>query len=168
LSGVIAQLVAQRNLLRTPLILAAICIMAGSAGTLLVTTHTPVAWIVAITLVFGVTMGTGISANQTALYAQVPAADIGTASGLLRSFGYIGSIGSSAIIAIVFRTQVSDHGLHILAIIMIAVGAVALLLTLADRQLMSSASTRRPMAAEPYPAAVPSDPPRSEYERPNR
>jgi len=168
LSGVIAQLVAQRNLLRTPLILAAICIMAGSAGTLLVTTHTPVAWIVAVTLVFGVTMGTGISANQTALYAQVPAADIGTASGLLRSFGYIGSIGSSAIIAIVFRTQVSDHGLHILAIIMIAVGAVALLLTLADRQLMSSASTRRPMAAEPDPAAVPSDPPRSEYERPNR
>jgi sugar phosphate permease len=98
----------------------------------------------------------------------VPAADIGTASGLLRSFGYIGSIGSSAIIAIVFRTHVSDHGLHVLAIIMIAVGAVALLLTLADRRLMSSASTRRHTAAQPDPAAEPSDPPRSEYERPNR
>ena len=155
LSGLIAQLVAQRNLLRTPLILAAACIVAGAAGTLLVTAHTPVAWIVAITLVFGVTMGTGISANQTALYAQVPAADIGTASGLLRSFGYIGSIASSAIIAIVFRTHVSDHGLHVLAIIMIAVGAVALLLTLADRQLMSSASTRRHTAAQPDPGAQP-------------
>jgi MFS family permease len=168
LSGVIAQLVAQRNLQRTPLILAGLCIIAGSAATLLVTTHTMVAWIVAITLIFGVTMGTGVSANQTALYAQVPAAEIGTASGLLRSFGYIGSIGSSAIIAIVYRTHVTDHGLHVLAIIMIAVGAVALLLTLADRQLMSSAGTRRHQAAQPDPAAEPSDSPRREYDRPSR
>jgi sugar phosphate permease len=96
-------------------------------------------------------MGAGASANQTALYAQVPAADIGTASGLLRSFGYIGSIASSAIIAIVFRTHVSDHGLHVMAVIMIAVSAVALLLTLADRQLMSLASTRRDSPARPGP-----------------
>ena len=65
------------------------------------------------------------------------------ASGLLRSFGYIGSIASSAIIAIVFRTHVSDHGLHVIAIVMIAVSVVALLLTVADRQLMALASTRR-------------------------
>jgi MFS family permease len=151
LSGLIAQPVAQRSLLRTPLVVAAVCLLVGSAGTLLLTGHTPVAWIVAVTLVFGVTSGAGISANQTALYAQVPAADIGTASGLLRSFGYIGSIASSAIIAIVFRTHVSDHGLHVIAIVMIAVSAVALLLTLADRQLMSLASTRRHPPAEPAP-----------------
>jgi MFS family permease len=163
LSGVIARPVSQRNLLRMPLILAAVCSLAGSAGTLLLTGDTPVAWIVAITLVFGVTMGAGTSANQTALYGQVPAADIGTASGLLRSFGYIGSIASSAIIAIVFRTHVSDHGLHVMSIIMIAVSAVALLLTLADRQLMSLASARRdpldrpapdPAAGQPVPSAL--------------
>jgi sugar phosphate permease len=151
LSGLIARPISQRNLLRTPLILAAVCCLAGSAGTLLLAGDTPVGWIVAVTLVFGVTTGAGFSANQTALYAQVPGADIGTASGLLRSFGYIGSIASSAIIAMVFRTHVSDHGLHVIAIIMIAVSAVALLLTLADRQLMSPASTRRHPAARPRP-----------------
>jgi MFS family permease len=151
LSGLIVRPVSQRNLLRTPLILAAVCCLAGSAGALLLTGDTPVAWIVAVTLIFGVTMGAGASANQTALYAQVPAADIGTASGLLRSFGYIGSIASSAIIAMVFRTHVSDHGLHVMAVIMIAVSAVALLLTLADRQLMSLASIGRDASARPGP-----------------
>jgi len=148
LSGVVARPVSQRNLLRTPLVLAAVCCLAGSAGTLLLAGDTPVAWIVVVTLVFGVTSGAGASANQTALYAQVPAADIGTASGLLRSFGYIGSIASSAIIAIVFRTHVSDHGLHVIAIVMIAVSVVALLLTVADRRLMALASTRRQVFPE--------------------
>jgi MFS family permease len=151
LSGVIARPVSQRNLLRTPLVLGAVCCLAGSAGVLLLTGDTPVALIVVVTLVFGVTMGAGSSANQTALYAQVQAGDIGTASGLLRSFGYMGSIASSAIISIVFHANVSDHGLHVIAIIMIAVSIVALVLTLADRQLMSSASTRRPAAAQPAP-----------------
>jgi len=160
LSGVIARPVSQRNLLRTPLILAAVFCLAGSAGTLLLTRNTPVALIVLVTLLFGVTSGAGTSANQTALYAQVPAADIGTASGLLRSFGYIGSIASSAIIAMVFRTNVSDHGLHVTAIIMIAVSVVALLLTLADRQLMSLASSRR--HAAPQPAADPAAEPEPE------
>ena len=155
LSGLIARPVSQRNLLRAPLILGAVCCLAGSAGTLLLTGDTPVAWIVAVTLVFGVTSGAGASANQTALYVQVPAADIGTASGLLRSFGYMGSIASSAIIAIVFRTHVSDHGLHVIAIIMIAVSALALLLTLADRQLMGLPSSRRHPPARSAPAPDP-------------
>jgi len=160
LSGLIAQPVSRRSLLRGPLVLCGACLLAGSAGTLLLTRHTSIAWIVVVTLVFGVTMGTGTSANQTALYAQAPAADIGTASGLLRSFGYIGSIGSSAIIAIVFRTRVSDHGLHVIAIIMIAVSAVTLLLTLADRQLMALPSTRQTLPAEP--AKDPAEQPASE------
>jgi MFS family permease len=137
--GVIARPVSQRNLLRVPLAAAAVSCLAGSAGVLLLTGSTPVAWILIVTLVFGITLGTGASANQTALYTQVPAAQIGTASGLFRTFGYIGSIASSAIISIVFRTSVSDHGLHVIAVIMIAVSAVALVLAVADRQLMAQA-----------------------------
>jgi sugar phosphate permease len=68
---------------------------------------------------------------------QVDAAQIGTASGLFRTFGYLGSIASSAIISIVFHTSVSDHGLHVIAIIMIIVSAVALVITVADRRLMA-------------------------------
>jgi MFS family permease len=136
-SAVIARPVSQRNLLRMPLAVAAVSCLAGSAGVLLLAGSTPVAWIVVVTLVFGITLGTGASANQTALYAQVPAEQIGTASGLFRTFGYIGSIASSAIISIVFRTSVSDHGLHVIAVIMIAVSAVALVITMADRHLMA-------------------------------
>jgi MFS family permease len=138
-SGVIARPVSRRNLLRTPLVVAAVCCLAGSAGVLLLTRSTPVGAIIVVTLLFGITLGTGASPNQTALYTQVPADQIGTASGLFRTWGYIGSIASSAIIAITFHADVSDHGLHVTALIMIAVSVLSLLLTVADRQLMRQA-----------------------------
>lgn len=139
-SGLIARSVSRRNLLRLPLVAAALACLAGSAGVLLLTGSTPIGWIIVVTLLFGVALGTGASANQTALYAQVPAAQIGTAAGLFRTFGYIGSIASSAIIAITFHVEVSDHGLHIIAVIMVAVSAVALLVSMTDRQLMRQAT----------------------------
>ena len=137
LGGIIARPVAGRNLLRTPLIVAAVSCLAGSAGVLLLSGSTPIALIVVVTLTFGLTLGTGASANQTALYAQVEADQIGTAAGLFRTFGYLGSIASSAIISIVFRTSVSDHGLHVIAITMVAVSLVSLVITVADRRLMA-------------------------------
>lgn len=153
ISGVIARPVSQRNLLRMPLIAAVLACLAGSAGVLLLTGSTPIAWIIVVTLLFGITLGTGASANQTALYAQVPAAQIGTASGLFRTFGYIGSIASSAIIAITFHAGVSDHGLHVIALIMVAVSALALLLTVADRHLMHQIKVGQDReAAEPASA----------------
>jgi hypothetical protein len=127
----------KRNLVRTPLIVAAVACLAGSVGVLALTGSTPLIFFVLITLIFGITLGTTISANQTALYSQVTARQIGTASGLFRTFGYIGSIASSAIISIAFHTNVSDHHLHSIAVIMIVVSALGLLLVLADRGLMS-------------------------------
>ncbi len=141
-AGVVARPVSRRNLLRMPLVVAAVACLAGSAGVLALTTSTPIVWIVVVSLLFGVATGTGASANQTSLYTQVPGAQIGTASGLLRTFGYIGSIASSAIIAITFRTTVSDHGLHITGIIMVAVSVAALVIVVADRHLMSLATAR--------------------------
>ena len=162
-SAVIARPVSQRNLLRTPLAVAAVACLAAASGVLFLTHSSPIAWIIVVTLLFGVALGTGASANQTALYAQVPPEQIGTASGLFRTFGYIGSIASSAIISVTFHTSVTDHGLHIIAVIMIATSAVALLLTVADRQLMSQPSVapggggKKTPTAEPpgEPATVP-------------
>ncbi|MCW2897505.1 MAG: hypothetical protein JWO75_6994 [Actinomycetia bacterium] len=142
--AIIARPVSQRNLLRLPLLAAGVSCLAGSAGVLLLTSSTPLAVIVLVTLLFGVTLGTGASANQTALYAQVDAAHIGTASGLFRTFGYLGSIASSAIISIVFHASVTDHGLHVIGVIMTAVSVVALVLTVADRRLMSLAKAGSP------------------------
>ena len=46
------------------------------------------------------------------------AAQLGTASGLFRTFGYVGSIASSAMIGVVFHNGVSDGKLHLIGAIM--------------------------------------------------
>lgn len=135
LSALVVGPISKRNLVRGPLIVAAGSSIVASIGVLFLTTSTPIIWILLITLIFGVTMGTMASGNQTALYMQVSADQIGTASGLFRTFGYIGSIASSALIGIVFHTKVSDTGMHRIAIMMIAVSVIALIMTIADRRL---------------------------------
>jgi MFS family permease len=146
ISALLARPISQRNLVRMPLLAAAVSCLAASAGVLLLTSSTSLVLIVVVTLVFGIALGTGASANQTALFTQVTAEQIGTASGLFRTFGYIGSIASSALIAIVFHTKVTDHGLHLIGLIMVAVSAVAVVLTVADRQLMTQSRARRDAA----------------------
>ncbi len=123
-----------------------------------VATSAAITWIVAITLIFGVTLGTTSIGNQTALYTQVTADQTGAASGLFRTFGYLGSIASSVITGIVFHTSVTDHDLHDIAAIMIAVSAVALLFTLADRQLRTQPRTvpaSAPAVSSSPPSATP-------------
>ncbi|QEV56579.1 MFS transporter [Streptomyces platensis] len=139
LSALIARPISQRNLVRTPLIVAAVSCLAASAGVLALTASTPTVWIVAITLVFGVTLGTTISAHQTALYTQVGAGEIGTAAGLFRTFGFLGSIASSALISVVFHSEVNDHRLHLIALTMVAVSVLGLLVVVTDRTVMARA-----------------------------
>ncbi len=74
--------------------------------------------------------------NQTALDKAAPADRIGTASGLFRTFGYLGTITSSVIGGIAFRDGVNDHGLHVLGVVLVVAGLAALLLTVLDRSLM--------------------------------
>ena len=135
LSALVVGPVSKRNLVRGPLIVSAGSSIVASCGVLFLTTSTSIIWILLITLVFGITMGTMASGNQTALYMQVTSDQIGTASGLLRTFGYIGSIASSALIGVVYHTKISDSGMHHIAVIMIVVSVIALIMTIADRQL---------------------------------
>ncbi|MEV4113410.1 MFS transporter [Nonomuraea sp. NPDC049695] len=137
-SALLAQPIARRNLVRGPLLAAAVSCLAASAGVLALTGGTPIGWIVAITLVFGVTLGATVSANQTVLYVQAPADQAGTAAGLLRTSGYLGSIASSALISIVFHTRVDDERLHSLAWPMIAVSVLAVIVVITDRAVMST------------------------------
>ena len=130
--------ISKRNLVRGPLIVGAAACLAGAAGVLFLTTSTPISWILIVTLAFGIALGAAASGNQTALYTEAASGQLGTASGLFRTFGYVGSIASSAIISIVFHKSVSDHGLHVIAVIMIAASAVTLLVTVADRRLRTS------------------------------
>ncbi|MBB4928416.1 MFS transporter [Kitasatospora kifunensis] len=135
MSGLMISPISRRNLVRGPVIAAALACLIGSAGVLLLSASGWIGWVVVVTLIFGVAMGTAGAGNQTALYDQAPAEQLGTASGLLRTFGYIGSIAASAITGIVFHTHVSDPGMHLIAWIMVGVGVILVLMTLADRTL---------------------------------
>ncbi len=135
LSALVSRPVSRRNLVRGPLIVSAVSLLAGSAGVLLLTGRTPAVWVMAAMLLFGLTVGTAAVGNQTAVYTQAPADQIGTASGLFRTFGYIGSIASATITGVVFKDRVTDHGLHTLAGVLVAAGAVVLAMTLLDRRL---------------------------------
>jgi MFS family permease len=139
-SGLVISPVSRRNLVRGPVIAAAFACLIGSAGVLLLNSSAWIGWVVVVTLVFGVAMGAAAAGNQTALYGQAPAELLGTASGLLRTFGYIGSIAASAITGIVFHTSVSDNGVHHIAWIMIGVSVVLVLMTVFDRTLRTRPS----------------------------
>jgi hypothetical protein len=135
ISGLVISPVSRRNLVRGPVVAAALACLAGSAGLLILDHSVWIGWIVIITLVFGVVTGFSSAGNQTALYAQAPAEQLGTASGLLRTFGYVGSIASSAITGLVFHASVNDHGVHLIAWIMIGVSAALVLISVLDRAL---------------------------------
>jgi predicted MFS family arabinose efflux permease len=135
LSGLIISPVSRRNLVRSPIIAAAVTCLIGSAGVLLLGSSTWIGWVVAITLIFGLVSGFSGPGNQTALYAQAPAEQLGTASGLMRTFGYAGSIASSAITGIVFHSTVTDSGVHVIGWIMTGVSVVLLLISVLDRTL---------------------------------
>lgn len=142
LSALLMRPISARNLVRSALVAGAVASGAGAIGFLLIDSSTSVVVIIVLTLVFGVTLGTFAPANQTALYRQAAADQIGTAAGLMRTFGYIGSIASSALIGVFFHTGADDSGLHTIAAIMAAVSAAGLLFVLLDRGL------RRPRDAE--------------------
>lgn len=135
ISGVVVAPISRRNLVRGPVVVAALATLVGSAGVLFLNSGTNMIWIVLITLVFGVALGTGASGNQIAIYTEAPADQLGVASGLFRTFGYVGSIASSAITGIVFHNRVSDGGVHLIGAIMIGVSVVAVALSIFDRKL---------------------------------
>ena len=135
LAAIVSQPISARNLVRGPLIVGAVSLILASAAVLLFTSNTPVAVIVGVTLLFAITLGSTTVSNQTALYAQAPAEHVGTAAGLFRTFGYLGSIGSSTIIGVVFRQDVTDSGLHVLALVLAGISVVVLAMTLLDRAL---------------------------------
>jgi MFS family permease len=142
LSALAARLVSRRNAVRKPLIASAILMVAGAVAALFLTSHSPIITIIAVTALFGLTSGLSNVTNQTALYEEAPAEKVGTASGLLRTFGYVGSIAAATITGIAFRTRVDDSGLHAVALILIGIGIVVLLMTVFDRDLAGREQAR--------------------------
>jgi MFS family permease len=152
-SAISARVAANHVRLRRSLTGSALLLITGAVSTLFLTSHSPLAAIIAVTAVFGLGSGSSTVTNQTALYHAAPPQTVGTASGLLRTFGYLGSIASATITGLVFHTHVTDTGLHRISLILIPIGILVLLLTALDRGL-----GRSPAAADP--AARPVEPTR--------
>lgn len=140
-SGLVIALISRANLVRGPVIAAAVTSLIGSAGVLALNANVWIGVVALLTLVFGAATGLAVAGYQTALYTNAPAEQLGTASGLLRTFGYVGSIASSAITGIVFHNTVSDSGVHTIAWIMIAVSLALVLISVADRTLRAKTTS---------------------------
>ncbi|WP_433425395.1 MFS transporter [Microtetraspora malaysiensis] len=134
-SGLIITPLSRRSLVRGPAVAAAATCLLGSVGVLLLSSTVWIGTVVILTLVFGLAIGFSTAGNQTSLTQHAPADQLGTASGLLRTFGYVGSIGASAVTGLVFHHNVTNHGVHRIGWIMTAVSLVLAALTLADRTL---------------------------------
>jgi MFS family permease len=91
--------------------------------------------LVGVTALFGLVAGFGNVTNQTVLYREAPADKLGTAAGLLRTFGYVGSIAAATITGFVFRHRIDDRGLHVASVVLIVIGCVVVVMTVLDRQL---------------------------------
>ena len=132
---VVAWFTGRRNGIRSKLFVGTMSIIAASAALLALNRGTAIWVLLGVGLLAGTTQGLNGLANQNALFRQADAARMGTASGLLRTFQYLGAILSSAAVAIVFHTGASSGGLHDLAVVMIGCGVLLLVVILADRSL---------------------------------
>ncbi|RAG85914.1 MFS transporter [Streptacidiphilus pinicola] len=141
-SALLARPLATRNLVRGPLVVSAVTMLAGSAAIVLLTSRSPALVIVLVTLIFGITSAATTVGNQTTLYLQALPQQIGTAAGLFRTFSYLGTIVSSVITGLVFHHGVTDRALHGLGLVLVGTGLAVLLLTVLDRRLMGRAESR--------------------------
>jgi MFS family permease len=120
---------------RARLILTAAALTAGSALLLWVDGGTWIGALIVVGAVFGLAQGLTSVTNQTTLYREAPAGQMGTASGLFRTAQYLGAIAASTLIALCFGPHASSTGLHHLAWALTAVGVVLLTVTVLDRGL---------------------------------
>jgi MFS family permease len=139
ISIVIARVISRRGWVRWPLILAGVSLILAAAVVLTITRDSSIIVLIGMSLLLGFTNGFGGFANQAALYVQTPAADIAAdiavASGLFRTFAYIGAIFSSSLIGIAFGPAATDSGLHVLGWVLGGVGIVIVLLSALDKSI---------------------------------
>ena len=135
LSIVIARVVSNKGWVRVPLVLAGVALMLTAAVMLLITHDSGIPVLIGMSLLFGFSNGFSGFANQATLYVQTPAGDIAVASGLYRTFGYIGAIFSASLISVTFGASATDGGFHTLGWVIGGIGVAVLVLTLVDKAI---------------------------------
>jgi len=97
--------------------------------------RSPIWLLVATAFVLGIPQGLLNLANQNAVYHQAEPERTASSAGLLRTFMYLGAIGSSIATGSLLGDTAGSAGLHDLAVFMLAAGVLAAVLTLPDRSL---------------------------------
>jgi MFS family permease len=144
----VSLLTGRREAVRGKLAVAALGQLAGCALLLTLNSSAAVWLLVVVALVAGVPQGLNSLALQNSVYRQANPDDIGASAGLLRTFGYLGAIVSSALQGALYGPVADTGGLHDLALVLLGIGVVFLLFTVFDRSL--SRSTTRPKDAETH------------------
>ncbi|GLY83054.1 MFS transporter [Actinoallomurus iriomotensis] len=134
----------RRKEIRGKLLVGAACQLVACALLTAFGSHSAIWILVAVALVFGVPQGLNSLALQNAVYHQAEPARMGSSAGLLRTFMYLGAIVSAAATGAVFPHRADTAGLHHLAWFMLAVSALFLAITAADRSLRRIGRTARP------------------------
>ena len=131
----VSALTGPRKEVRLKLLAGGVAQIAACAGLLLVGAGSPVWLLALIVVILGIPQGLNSLANQNALYFQADPERIGSAAGLLRTFGYLGAILASAAGGLVFRHAADTRGLHHLAVFLLVIAALFLALCVFDRSL---------------------------------
>lgn len=136
ISAALASLLGARTTtLRAPLAFSAFGLLVGCGGLLLLGDHSSRWALGGVGIAFGLAQGASSVANQAAVYDQAPAAQIGTASGLQRTAGYLGAVGASSLLGFFYGARATSAGLHALAITMMVLSALLCAGTLLDPAL---------------------------------
>jgi len=131
-AAVLSMLGSRNRAVFTPLVVGTVAMILGALFLLILNSRSATWELLVANILFGVPTGLNVVGNQSAMYAQTPAAHIGTASGLLRTAGYLGAILSTSLISATFGQRATDSGLHGFAIVLTVLSALMLVLTVAD------------------------------------
>ncbi|MEV4604207.1 MFS transporter [Amycolatopsis sp. NPDC049253] len=140
---VVSALTGRRQGLRGKLFVAAVAQLAACVLLLALGPASPLWTIVGIVLIFGIPQGLNSLALQNAVYRQANPDDVGASAGLLRTFGYLGAIVSSAAQGGFFGQRADTGGLHHLAWFLVVASVVFLLVNVLDRTLARSTPGER-------------------------
>ncbi|MCO7175128.1 MFS transporter [Sporolactobacillus kofuensis] len=112
-----------------PIKIGALLTALGSIGLLWVSMQT--SWLIgAVLMILGAGYGIGNVALQSTMLDASPKDAVGTSSGLFQTCRYIGSIGSTAVLGLIFGKTVTQHHLLELSWVLVFVSILALLISL--------------------------------------
>ncbi|MEX0428202.1 MFS transporter [Nocardioides sp. DS6] len=139
LAGIMSLAIARTARVRGPILVACTAPILGGALMLGLHSSSPLVYLLVIAAVFGVAQGLASVSNQQVLYRQSPPDRIGTASGLSRTFVYLGAILSSGVLGATFGDAPADGDMHVLGVIVVACAILAAGLAVTDRSLRGTA-----------------------------